>query len=207
MAAPSPSTGRWASRSRVRSRTTTDPAATTSCSSAASKDCRGDVKGAAIRGHPCDHPVTVVARWVPRTDRSCSLLAAGGWNSCNGLGAHAGGVRAAAGDRAVARDVPGDSLDVPGGVLDSEGGPLAHEEVAFDRVRSEFNGSVVRAGCLVAATCSCEKAGAGGMVWLVLVERGGVDLGERGEPLGRAVELRDGHRSVQGNNRVGAQGG
>src|ERR1700680_3112229 len=76
----------------------------------------------------------------------------------------------------------------------SEGGPLAHEEVAFDRVRSEFDGSVVRAECLVAATCSCEKVGAGGMVWLVLAERGGVDPCERGAPLRRAAAARVVHR-------------
>ena len=74
----------------------------------------------------------------------------------------------------------------------SEGGPLAHEEVAFDRVGGEFDGSVVRVDCLVASPCSCEKVGAGGVVWLVAAESGGAGL-ECGEPFGRAVELRDSH--------------
>ena len=58
----------------------------------------------------------------------------------------------------------------------------------------------------MAATRSCEKVGARRVVWLEGVERAGVDGGERGEPLGRAVDLGDGHRAVQGNNRVGAKG-
>src|ERR1039457_4948237 len=74
----------------------------------------------------------------------------------------------------------------------SEGGPLAHEEVAFDRVGGKFDRSVVRVDCLVASPCSCEKVGEGGVVWLVAAESGGAGL-ECGEPFGRAVDLRDSH--------------
>jgi hypothetical protein len=87
----------------------------------------------------------------------------------------------------------GEAIAMYGRIFKSEGGPLAHEEVAFDRVGGEFDGPVVGAGCLVAAPCSGEKAGAGGVVWLVAAESGGVDLVECGEPFGGAVELRDGH--------------
>jgi len=61
---------------------------------------------------------------------------------------------------------------------------LAHEEVVLERVGREFDGSVVGAERLVALTCSCEKVGAGSMVGLVVIESGGVDFGESGEPLG-----------------------
>src|ERR1700722_9417946 len=78
----------------------------------------------------------------------------------------------------------------------SEASPLAYEEVQFDRVGREFDGPVVGAECLVTPTCSCEKVGADGMVWLVVVEGASVDLGKRRQPLGRTVELRDCHRSA-----------
>jgi hypothetical protein len=80
---------------------------------------------------------------------------------------------------------------------------LAHEEVALNRVGGELDGSVVRGHGLVVASCSCEKVGACRVVGLVFVEGGGVDVGERGKPLVRAVELGDGYRPVEGDYRVG----
>src|SRR5208283_5252829 len=92
-----------------------------------------------------------------------------------------------------------------GVVVRSEGGALLGKEVALDYVRGEFDGPVVGGYRVVAAAGTREQVGAGGVVRLVVLERGRVDLGESVEPLGRPVESGDGHRPVQGGDGAGTE--
>jgi hypothetical protein len=77
--------------------------------------------------------------------------------------------------------------------IPSEGEPPADQEVAFDRVRGEFDGSVVNSYWLVVAAQLGEQVGAGGMIGLVVIERRRVDPGKGGEPLDRPIAFGNGH--------------
>src|SRR5262245_62057900 len=88
---------------------------------------------------------------------------------------------------------------------EGQSGALAFEEVALRRVRAEVDGTLVGGAGVVVPAGAGEEVGAGGVVGLVVVERGGVERLDRGQAVHRALELGDGDCAVEGDHRVGTE--
>ena len=79
------------------------------------------------------------------------------------------------------------------------------EEAPFGEVGGQLDGAVVGGGRAAPAGTG-EEIGAGGVVRLVVLERGHVERVEGVEAGGGAPQLADGDGPVEGGHRVGAQG-